>query len=131
MLTRISYDELERRHKADSTPGWRWCMSPGCRSGQVHEPPKKKGRGKKAVKDDICVCKDCGAKACVPCDRPWHEGENCDEYQKRLVGHEDEEKETLKTIVKKTKKCPSCAKNIEKNGGCPAMMCELGGLYVT
>lgn len=40
-----SYEELERRWIAETTPGWRWCLNPSCRSGQVHEtssPPASK-----------------------------------------------------------------------------------------
>lgn len=130
---------LERRHIADNTPGWRWCLAPGCRAGQLHEvkaptniKPVKKSRGKK--KDDLeaeptlntvlCVCRECGAKACVTCERPWHEGETCEEFQLRTKGRIDEEDKTLAVIRKTTKSCPSCKKPIEKNGGCPAMYCK-------
>jgi hypothetical protein len=37
MLTASSrYVELERRYIAENTQGWRWCLAPGCQSGQVH-----------------------------------------------------------------------------------------------
>lgn len=68
------FDELERRGIAETVPGWRWCMNPDCRAGQVHEPllevaanaggkgTKAKGKKKKSAEDDICECKECGAK---------------------------------------------------------------------
>ena len=131
------FEELERKHIGNTTPGWRWCLAPGCRAGQVHETkaevvveepkPKKRSTTKKGVEKiraptpaepDICVCHECGAKACVPCDRPFHEGETCEQYKARTKGHMDEEDAALKRIQQTTKSCPNCAKRIEKNGGC-------------
>ncbi|KAK3626169.1 hypothetical protein LTR56_019957 [Elasticomyces elasticus] len=94
--------------------------------------PAKKG---KAVIDltqdsdpaeDIFTCKDCGAKACVPCDRPFHEGETCSEYQeRRKFQTETQDKASEKFIKKQCKQCPNaeCKKSIEKNGGCDAVYC--------
>ena len=132
------FDELERREIAEKTPGWRWCLAPRCRAGQVHEPSvpaagrKTKPRGLKTRKgkkqqDDqnVCVCNECGAKACVDCDRPFHEGETCEEYQKRMKNThaEKDDAASLKTIQKECKQCPGCNKNIMRNGGCDAMRC--------
>lgn len=65
------FDELERRGIAETVPGWRWCLNPHCRAGQVHQPlvesangSKAKGKKKKKAEDDICECNDCGAKVC-------------------------------------------------------------------
>ncbi|KAK4561442.1 hypothetical protein LTR86_004760 [Recurvomyces mirabilis] len=33
--------EMERRGIAEKVPGWRWCMNPKCRAGQVHEPLRR------------------------------------------------------------------------------------------
>ena len=134
---RTRFEEAERKHIADNTPGWRWCMNPKCRAGQVHELKvaspklgKKKGRAKKVESEAtpdliICTCYECGAKACVSCDRPWHEGETCAEYQVRVKDRLDEEDQALEAIRKMTKPCPGCRKQIQKNGGCPMMYCEL------
>ncbi|KAF2725294.1 hypothetical protein K431DRAFT_343261 [Polychaeton citri CBS 116435] len=132
----IKYDERERRHILDFTPNWRWCLKADCRAGQVHESKPVPDaiatvntRGKRNKKDqqvafsDICVCHECGYEACVPCDRPWHAGESCAEYQVRIEGHAGEEDESVKAIAKTTKRCPRCARNIEKNGGCHNMHC--------
>lgn len=127
------YDELERKDIAEKIPGWRWCLKPDCRAGKVHEPllpkaeaPKKKRGVKKTEEEeddgvDICVCGECGAKACVPCDKPYHEGRTCEQYQKQA---QKEEQATLKTIKKQCKACPGCQKNIEKNGGCDSVYCK-------
>ncbi|CAK4031015.1 E3 ubiquitin- ligase [Lecanosticta acicola] len=158
------FEERERHHFAEITPGWRWCLAPGCRAGQIHkkveakeeaenkehqetkEHSKPKRKGKKTLwpfskktdsqvktsesaediekQADICTCNDCGAKACVSCDRPWHTSETCEAYQARIKDRMDEEDRTLKAIGRLSKKCPGCQKNIEKNGGCPAMHCS-------
>lgn len=160
------YDELERRGIAEKVPGWRWCLNPKCRAGQVHELLTAEGttdtgpgnvnkeacKGSRSVRatskmsrtavdskerrntkskltaeranafsPDICTCDACGAIACVPCDRPYHDGESCAQYKKRQEG---EEKATLETIANECKQCPKCKKNIEKAGGCDAVVCE-------
>lgn len=73
---------------------------------------------------DICACHACGAKACVACDRPWHEGETCEAYRARIKGRASEEDATLEVIRARTKECPECQRSIEKNGGCAHMMCK-------
>lgn len=140
------FDDLERRGIADKTPGWRWCLAPRCKAGQVHHAPTQthpsiKGLGplrrtERRVKKfdgfvsgpNICICHKCGAKACASCDRPWHEGETCEEYQKRLKAQnlQEEEAASQKTIQKQSKPCPTCKANIERNGGCDAMRCKCG-----
>lgn len=75
-------------------------------------------------KPDICKCNECGARACVRCDRPWHENETCADYQTRIQDRIEEEDATLEVIQKKTKKCPSCSRSIEKAGGCKHMFCK-------
>ena len=131
------FDELEKRGNAEKTPGWRWCLAPGCKAGQVHQTlaeispnaitstrRKGKARAKAVADEDICACHKCGAKACVPCDKPWHEGETCAQYQKRVNNKEKDEKASVKTIEKKCKKCPNCDINIQRDGGCDHMICK-------
>ena len=130
---------LERKHIGDTTPGWRWCLSPSCRAGQVHvkkvkEAPKQKRKRRGGVSQmpepesieepDIFICHECGAKACVICDRPWHDGESCADYQARVKDRLDEEDKSIKEMQKVTKHCPGCFKKIQKNGGCPSMHCS-------
>ena len=111
--TYAKFDELERRAFQEKTPGWRWCLAPGCKAGQVHAPlleggeqkheveiekktevkkgkaKAKKGKASKknsAADDDktnIFTCNTCGSKACIPCDIPHHPGETCTEFQAR------------------------------------------------
>ena len=143
------FDDLDRRGIADKTPGWRWCLSTRCRAGQVHHAPiqphhsindlgplrETAVRVKKS--DDfvpvpnLCTCHKCGAKACANCDRPWHEGETCDEFQKRLKAQNvaNEEAASQKTIQQASKPCPGCKANIQRNGGCDAMRCICGAHF--
>jgi hypothetical protein len=105
--------KMERRRKAETTPGWRWCMNPRGDAGQVHEKGK------------VCKCSECGARACVPCDRPVHHGETCAAYMKRV--HGDEDTKSLGKIIATTKVCPNpaCKVRIEKWLGCGSMICRL------
>jgi len=82
------------------------------------------GRRKEEPNPLLCECHSCGAKACVVCDRPWHEGETCEDYQARIKDRVDEEDQSLSVIQKVAKACPSCKKLIEKDGGCSYMICE-------
>ncbi|KAK0277912.1 hypothetical protein LTR35_009749 [Friedmanniomyces endolithicus] len=92
----------------------------------------KKSAGKKVVIDlkrdeaGIFTCDTCGERACVPCDRPYHVGETCDEYRERMKRGEAKSE---KFIKKKCKQCPKegCKANIEKNGGCDHVLCTQCG----
>lgn len=110
-------------------------------AGEVKEPPTKKpkkgGRKKKepipiyedpapASVDEanISTCHACGHETCIPCARPYHNGESCTQYQFRIKDHLAEEDAALDKIRTSTKPCPNCKKRIEKNGGCPNMWCS-------
>ncbi len=134
------FEELERKHIGENTPGWRWCMNPECRAGRVHEPKmleaepktaKKRGvfffskaKSPSVTEPETCECQECGTKACIACDRPFHEGESCAAYQARIKDRVEEEDRALEAIRKVTKPCPGCKRSIQKNGGCPAMLCR-------
>jgi hypothetical protein len=90
----------------------------------IDDAPGPKGRDKCKTEDDnICTCHECGAKACVLCNVPYHDDETCEQYQKRKKRqNEKEEKQTRKFIEKQCKGCPGCNKKIEV---CPsAQSCE-------
>lgn len=141
------FDELERKHIAESTPNWRWCLNSECRAGQIHvpkllppesetqeSPAKRRKRNFNPFKKadapapqidspDIMTCNSCSARTCVPCDRPLHDGETCSAYQARVKDRVEEEDKTMQAIRKLSRPCPSCGRNIQKNGGCPGMFC--------
>ncbi|PPJ50272.1 hypothetical protein CBER1_04912 [Cercospora berteroae] len=132
------FDRIAKRKLTEDIPGWRWCLAPLCDNGQKHvkveaatASKKKSGRSSKkkgieggdsAEVPDICTCNECGAKACVSCDAPWHEGETCGEYKDRT--HSEQDEASLAMIRNSFKKCPSCNKSIEKDGGCDYMACS-------
>ncbi|KAF1844793.1 uncharacterized protein K460DRAFT_429560 [Cucurbitaria berberidis CBS 394.84] len=112
---RLQFEEIVRRHIANNTPGWFWCLYPDCNAGKVHDSTEQ---------TNICICHRCGAYACAPCNRPFHQGETCSAYQARIKDRIEEEDRSLQTIRSRTRKCPRCKVNIEKNGGCSSMFCK-------
>ena len=123
----VKFEVLERIYKANRTApaGWRWCLNPDCDARQVHDSVSKE-EDEENDKQDICTCTKCGACACVPCNRPYHEGETCEAYQVRIKDCVEEEDESLKAINRLTKPCPNpnCNARIQKNGGCSHMLCK-------
>ena len=110
------YDELATRATVSAIPNFRWCLSPRCRSGQIHNSDSP-----------IFVCVACGFRHCIGHEKPWHEGETCQEYESRKTERKNpDEEQTQRTIERTTKKCPGkgCGVNIEKNDGCDHMTCE-------
>ena len=70
----------------------------------------------------IFCCKVCNHKHCMACEIPWHEGETCDQYQAR---HYEEIIQTEVMVRQTSKICPGgCGARIERNGGCPHMICK-------
>jgi E3 ubiquitin-protein ligase RNF14 len=103
-----------------------YCRRPGCPYGQIHDSEGG---------NNIFICRrpGCGFKLCVTHDVEIHEGETCEEYDRRISGAkaaEEEEKANIEAIKKLTKKCPNetCGWNIEKITGCDHMTCELSTL---
>lgn len=149
--TYAKFNELERRALQEKTPGWRWCLAPGCKAGQVHAPlleadkqkddveverktqakkAKAKAKAKKGqpTKNDILTCNTCGAQSCLPCDRPHHPGETCAGFRARRARQQGaEETASLAQIQTSCKPCPKCGKNIEKLGGCDQVACTQCG----
>jgi hypothetical protein len=107
------FQALEYRHTGNNTPGWIWCPDPDCGAGHVPD-------GK------IFTYDDCGERSCVPCDRPYHDGETCAAYQARVKDRMKEDK-SLQEIRKATKPCPHCGVSIQKKGGCEHMQCQQCG----
>lgn len=111
------YDRLSTKAAFETIPGFRWCTTKGCKSGQVHDA------GPEAP---IFECAGCGNRQCVVHNRRWHDGETCAEYDYRTDGKQKkaEEQASKKVILETTKKCPGCKWDIEKNYGCDHMTCS-------
>ena len=61
------YLKSELRAALSTDEAFFWCLSPGCRSGQLH------------YEGDIFTCNGCRAKSCTTCGVPWHAGRTCEE----------------------------------------------------
>lgn len=107
---------LERRAKAEVTPGWRWCLNPACDAGQVCGGQDQMG--------GTLTCEKCGAQACISCDRPSHPGKTCLEAR---AAHAEAETASDKKILRVAMPCPSCSRRIEKDGGCNEVLCTQCG----
>ena len=123
------YDNLTTRNCLSHDPLFRWCIAPGCTSGQIQVPD-----GGPAF-----VCVACGFKHCVHHMVEWHHGETCEKYEYRISGQKkkDEarkkrqaEEEASRLLMETTtKRCPgpkgkTCGWGIEKNDGCDHMTCK-------
>jgi hypothetical protein len=97
-------------------PGFRWCLSNSCTSGQLYEEFK--------YMNPHISCSDCAFEMCFKHQVPWHAGLSCIQYDKRMAHGEDEEK-TEVWKKQHTKACPgaNCAKPLVKGEGCFHMTC--------
>jgi len=112
------YDKLITRNYLLNLDEFRWCLSPDCSSGQLHQ----------ANHGDIFICAACNFRHCVKHNIPWHEGETCAEYDYRTDGSlkRKEEQASEHEIGRSTQTCPkeSCGARIHKMTGCDHMVCS-------
>ncbi|KAK0619466.1 hypothetical protein B0T14DRAFT_430801 [Immersiella caudata] len=124
--SRGRYEELAMREALEGDEDFIWCAA-GCGSGQVHSG---------GTEQPIVKCTLCGSRTCFQHKTAWHAGLTCDEWDlvqarndtpvddiSARVGDDvrirryREVKASEETIKQTTKKCPGCARSIEKNGG--------------
>lgn len=98
------YLDAELKASLSIDPDFRWCISPTCKSGQIHS------------EGDIFRCSECGFKACVHCSVAWHEEETCTAYQARMTIQPKHEEDSAEALKKYAKLCPGCTRKLEKNG---------------
>lgn len=115
-------------------PNFRYCLAPGCTSGQEHIGTPES--------HPIFKCQACMVRSCLVHEGPWHEGQTCAEYDEHRTrsGRENEgqtyaenskartrsERENLaseQAIQLLAKNCPGCSRPIQKSGGCDHMKC--------
>ncbi|KAF9695430.1 hypothetical protein EKO04_006519 [Ascochyta lentis] len=71
-------------------------------------------------------CTECRFRSCATCAIPWHADQTCAEVSAVAMNAQmsDPEKETLQLMQSRDgKRCPNCQLIIEKDGGCPSMLC--------
>ncbi|KAF7860426.1 hypothetical protein EAF04_008552 [Stromatinia cepivora] len=110
----VNYKEYMSTYALRNLPGFCWCLSPSCRSGQVHLP------GDESPK---MTCQKCGFDTCYSHQLPWHDGKTCEEAG-GLKSKEDRESEAW--IKSQTKPCPNCGVATVKAGGCGGILCRCG-----
>lgn len=111
------YDTLATRAALEDIPNFRWCLSTTCDSGYIHDGTCPKFK---------CQKKKCGTRHCVKHEVLWHEGETCDQYDRRHQQRKKDEKATEQMIKNTSKKCPKCTKDVHKWSGCNHITCICG-----
>ncbi|XP_045170315.2 uncharacterized protein LOC123532791 [Mercenaria mercenaria] len=96
----------------------RWCPNEKC--------DRVLKRNCEDAKNSQCTC---GINVCFECLQPPHWPASCDSiksYYKKMRDTGDiaiEPPDLNNQVVVRGKNCPSCHRFIEKNGGCPSMVC--------
>ena len=62
------YDNMTLQVGMQAEPNFRWCPTPGCEVGQVHDGGDE---------DPLIKCVGCHAKSCFRHRAPWHDGKTC------------------------------------------------------
>lgn len=119
------YETLATRALLSSDSNFVWCLKTDCGSGQIHES----GRD-----GPIFTCVECKTKICITHARAWHEGETCQQFDRRMNANKRDGNEaaTTRLIERTTRTCPGkpgqpCGWHIEKSEGCDHMTCSRCG----
>jgi hypothetical protein len=110
------YDKLRVLKLLSADPGFRWCLSPECDSGQLYDDTE--------YLDPHIICEECGFESCFTHAVPWHEGQSCDQFESQREHGDPEYAQTQNWIRQNSKPCPGCSANVEKDAGCFHMTCE-------
>jgi hypothetical protein len=112
----VLLNEVATRKALESHPRWVWCLSPTCSAGQIFPHATKQS--------PKVTCVECGAQSCFLHRIPWHEGFQCGEYDDRHPNAQSI-RSSEERIKRMSKKCPTrrCGWRIQKDGGCPNMIC--------
>ncbi|KAG7006846.1 hypothetical protein G7Y79_00012g031820 [Physcia stellaris] len=119
----VEYDSKALLQSLQTVPGFRFCLSPTCGGGQIHDGGKK---------EPIVTCADCGFRSCYTHRVPWHSGLSCAAFDEERSGESEkakakrllkEEQDYQKIWGKGSRPCPRCKACIVKAGGCDHMRC--------
>ena len=114
---------LRRRHDSDVDRQLltKWCQSPTC--GRVLRVQSR---------EVMAMSCQCGLKICFMCLNEVHWPAKCDvaaAYRQKLVDNREDNivpVEVTQTVTVHGKHCPFCRRFVEKDGGCPYMLCICG-----
>lgn len=111
------YDTFHLRRAVErDLPTFRWCVGRHCSYGEEHSDDES----------PVIECSSCGLLACSHHNIPWHHGETCSEYDRRIATRQARaEQKSEREIKRVAKRCPGCRRFINKNGGCNHMTCKL------
>jgi len=110
------YDYLVLRTTLGQLDEFVWCLNPDCQSGQLHYP--------EAEWCPEFQCGGCQRRYCLTHRMPWHEGQTCEEFDRRTHGRRRDDSEA------EGRSCPRCKKRIYKEIGCDHMTCEFSLFFL-
>lgn len=125
----VEYDSKALLQSLQTVPDFRFCLSPTCGGGQIHDGGKQ---------EPIVTCAACGFRSCYTHRVPWHAGLSCAAFDEERSGESDkakakrllkEEQEYQKIWGKGSRPCPRCKACIVKAGGCDHMRCTYLALF--
>ena len=73
------YDAMSARSWLNNEENFVWCRNQGCGFGQVHEGGKNL---------PLFQCMACMSRFCIVHEEPWHEGETCAAFDRRMNGED-------------------------------------------
>jgi len=109
------YNQFLRQAKMKLEPDSRWCPKPDCDTIV---------KGNAETQECRCTNSDCGFVFCFTCSLQWHPDISCDELAKRQKNLKDKKRVDKWKKKHKTKPCPMCRADIEKDKGCNHMSCS-------
>jgi hypothetical protein len=113
-----SYDRHAFQEAVRDDPDFRYCIAPVCPSGQIHDTEA----------GNIFICQLCNRRHCTTHGVPFHVGESCENYDRRMrfALHTIEERYSLDEVAKSSKPCPGakCGYRIHKFDGCDFTRCK-------
>ncbi|TDZ71581.1 E3 ubiquitin-protein ligase dbl4 [Colletotrichum trifolii] len=121
------YEQLFVQRCLSGDPDFRWCLNPGCGSGQIVDTTRCRSSNAHsavfAFQSNLFRCYACGFEMCYRHQKAWRAGGSafCDE----CTSAQQQDEATEAFLNDHTKQCPRCMVNIIKGrNGCFHMTCS-------